>query len=454
MQAKNRIEEFKGVRELTEAPAPFDVLVGPRPHPVLPASALYGLAGEVVALATADSEASEAAVLFTFLTVFGALVGPKCHFMIGETKQYPRLFCAIVGATSRARKGTSSHPVIRLLKTAEKSSTSATTPLRISPGPASSGEGLIHMVRDASEAKDKETGDPIDPGVSDKRVAIIEGELGAALKAMQREGNTLSAIFRMMWDDGNIEPITKTTKEKATGAHICLAGHITSTELLTLLQGSDIFNGLANRFLWVCARRSKQLPLPKPMNKEMVNSLSQRLAFAIDAAGEFNEMTLEPEAADLWTQNYHALSRDEPGILGAVTARAEAYALRFAIHYALLDRSNIIRVCHLQAAFGAWQYCKDSARFVFGSTDTNPISNKILLSLAEGEKSASDINNMFYGKNMALVKSALADLQCSGRITQRKEGGGGKGKGAPKIIWSITPGFESPFTADLEEEEE
>jgi hypothetical protein len=106
----------------------------------------------------------------------------------------------------------------------------------VAQGPLSSGEGLVYAVRDPVEVEGKDGNiEVVDPGVEDKRLLVIEGEFSAVLRACQREGNTLSAILRTAFDHGNIEPLTKHNRIKATGAHINFVGHITEHELRCLL---------------------------------------------------------------------------------------------------------------------------------------------------------------------------------------------------------------------------
>ncbi len=186
--------------------------------PMLSAKAYHGIAGEIVALATQDSEVDPAAVLLTTLVYAGAEFGSLCYLLVGEIKHPPRFMAVLVGASSRARKGTSTDPVARIFKEAEKKLSSNFQPLQVSQGPLSSGEGLVFAIRDESEKK--KDGLPEDAGVIDKRLLVIEGELGAPLKAMQRDGNTLSLIIKAAWDHGNIAPLTKSSRIKATGAHI------------------------------------------------------------------------------------------------------------------------------------------------------------------------------------------------------------------------------------------
>ena len=59
---------------------------------------------------------------------------------------------------------------------------------------------------------------------------------------------------------GTLRTLTRNSPAKATGAHISIVGHITRDELRQQLAEVDMANGLANRFLWLCVRRSKCLP--------------------------------------------------------------------------------------------------------------------------------------------------------------------------------------------------
>src|SRR5207249_3881129 len=88
---------------------------------------------------------------------------------------------------------------------------------------------------------------------------VVETEFGGVLRALERDGNKLSALVRQSWDSGNLSSLTKSPL-KATKAHISIIGHITSEELLKLLSRIDAANGFANRFLWFAVRRARLLP--------------------------------------------------------------------------------------------------------------------------------------------------------------------------------------------------
>ncbi len=432
--------------------AEAEITIG-HPHPEFSEKAMPGLVGDFAKLATLHSEADKAAITGTLLTTFGAIVGSEVHVKIGDVRHCARLFVVIVGQSSRARKGTSLAPIQRLLTSAQSR---GVTPVRMTPGPLSSGEGVIFAVRDASEEKDKD-GEIKDTGVNDKRLLVTEGEMGAPLAAIQRPGNTLSPIIRTLWDNGTSAPLTKRDSIKTTAAHVCIVGHITKHELHSLLQNSDIWNGFANRFLWISSRRQRMLALPEPMPEDELQPIADAFSKAVRKAGQLQEIKFSSDARLQWEALYPGLTIDKSGIFGVVTSRAEAQVIRLALIYALLDCSEMIGPSHLEAAVAFWQYCDDSARYVFGDSATDPDTNKVLRVLAEGPKSATELNDLFCGHlSGERLRALLADLEASGRVTQRKSGGGGRGKGRPKTTFELTTGFTLPVHAleELEDLEE
>ena len=88
--------------------------------------------------------------------------------------------------------------------------------------------------------------------------------------------------------------LTKNSRAEATGAHVSIIGHITRDELRRYLDATERANGFGNRFLWVCVRRSKELPDgggPVDMGK-----LGDRLLRAVEHARTVGEMRRDEEA--------------------------------------------------------------------------------------------------------------------------------------------------------------
>jgi len=351
-------------------------------HPRLAEAALYGLAGDFVRIVEPHSEADLAALVVQFLVAFGSCAGRNAWFAVEAVRHYLNLFCLLVGVTSKARKGTSWGYVERVFKLI--GDIWATSCLRSG---LSSGEGLIWEVRDPIEKQEPIREKQhivgyqtaiVDQGVNDKRLLVVEAEFASTLKVMTREGNTLSAVIRQAWDNGNLRAMAKNSPAKATNAHIAIIGHVTRDELRRELTQTDAANGFANRFVFVSSRRSKALPEGGNLKPDALDGIVQRLADAIVFAMAAGELQRDEPARELWASVYPALSEGRPGLLGAATGRAEAQVLRLSCIYALLDRSTVVREPHLRAALALWDYCAASARTVFGDSVGDRTADEIL----------------------------------------------------------------------------
>ncbi|WP_421903405.1 bifunctional DNA primase/polymerase [Maridesulfovibrio sp.] len=400
--------------------------------PIPDKAVFYGFAGEFAEFAVEKSEADPIAVLATFLCRFGVEVGQSPHMFAGE-KQYSRINAVLVGQSSKARKGTSSIPIRELFAFNEKEWVSAQT----SQGPLSSGEGLIHAIRDP-ELKyhvDKSTGVgeqiTMDPGVDDKRLFILDQEFAGALACTKREGNTLSTIVRTLFDGGTIEPLTKTSKLVATNPHVAITTHITLQELHARLDRVEIFNGFANRFLWLCVRRTKLIPFPEPLDSQHVRSFQKKLHSLLESSKVCSQMDFDPEAKAEWGNIYPLLAKERADLLGSVLNRSEAYVRRIALIYALLDGSDSVRLPHLKAALALWDYCEQSARFIFAGLESDSTCQKIMEALEEssGKLDTSGLYK-FFGNHISKRKMtvALNNLLASKniRIEEVKPQGGGR----------------------------
>jgi hypothetical protein len=413
--------------------------IDPETWPVLDHDAIHpGLISDFISAATANSEADPAAVLGTFITRLSVEVGRNPYLMIGDTKQHCNLLAAIAGPTGAGRKGTSVKPVERLFALGND----LYIPARITPGPLSSGEGLIYAVHD--EIKKWETGkksEPgrwviVDPGVDDKRLFILTEEFSSALQAMAREGNTLSSIVRQIFDTGTLDPLTKSSKIKATCAHIGIVGHITIYELNGLLKENEIHNGLINRFLWFCSRRQKILPFPKPISDSDIAYFQSEIREIASFANETNELSLSAGGRELWEEYYPGLSESKGGFLGAVLERAAALVLRIAMLMALVDRTNQIGASQLQTAIMLWRYCESSAKYIFSDKAAqNPLIGKILNMLTKKPMSLTEISNEF-NRNVssASIRQAIKELMENKRITSKTI----KTAGRDKTIYSLS----------------
>jgi Protein of unknown function (DUF3987) len=358
------------------------------PHdawPILPEAALYGLAGEVVRTIQPETEADPAALLLTFLTMYGAAVGRGPHAMADGAEHPARLFTVIVGKSAKARKGTSEKQIRRVFERAD----SRFTEERILNG-FGSGEALVDAV-DASL-----------PG-ADTRLLVQEAEWARILSVCSRDGATLSPLLRQAWD-GDILSVRSRGKGvvKAAGAHVCVLAHITVNELHAKLNDVDVANGYANRHLFGLARRAERLlPTGGHLDDAVLTNLGKKTTTALSRARKVGLMQRTPEAEALWARLYSEMADDDSdGLLGSITARDSAQVLRLSVVYALCDGSSLIGVSHVEAAWAVWSYCRASAAYIFGDSLGNPEADKLLAALHDAGPeglSGRDIDRVFGG---------------------------------------------------------
>jgi Bifunctional DNA primase/polymerase, N-terminal/Protein of unknown function (DUF3987) len=392
--------------------------------------AYYGLAGDVVRTLAPHTESDPAAILLQFLAAAGNALGRSRFYQVEGDRHPPQIWPVLVGETAKARKGTSLGRIRSVFERvapewAEK---------RFASG-LSSGEGLIWQVRDPIEqlVLDKKTRkssmEVTDAGVDDKRLFVVENEFASPLRHFERQGNTLSSTLRALWDSGRFASLTKNSPARTTGAMVTVVGHITKDELGRYLTRTEMGNGLANRFIFVCVRRSQLLPFGG--GDVDLDPLMRRLSDVLSPAGSEFRVDWDTDAVPIWQEVYPRLSEGQHGMLGAVTSRAEAQVVRIALIYALLDKSSVISAPHLRAALAVWQYCLESARVVFGNATGDVLADDLLEMLRDapdGLSRGAIHNKLGHHKSREQINGALARLKGEGLANSEKLSTGGRSK--------------------------
>jgi hypothetical protein len=403
------------------APDPA-LLAAPAGWPAPPGPAAWaGMAGAIAETIAPHTEADPVAVLVQLLVGAGALVGRGAYMAVEATRHHPNEFVVLVGDSAKARKGSSFDHVARVLQRAD-----AGFPARLRTG-LSTGEGLVFAARDPSGS---------DAGVADSRLLVVEAEFVSVLKATSRDLSTLSPVLRAAWDGRPLAPLTRTAPLRASAAHICVVGHITAAELAAHTSAVEAANGFLNRFLFVACRRQRLLPEggdPDPLaGTGMAERLGANLAFARRAG----QVRFDPAARHEWHAAYAELSEAPDGLLGSLTARAEAHVLRLAMLWALTDGEAVVRSSHLQAALSLWDYAARSVAWAMRHRSADPVAERICsaLRVAPEGLSRTALRDLF-GRNLPVrrVDAALAALADDGRARPRRVATAGR----PAELWFI-----------------
>jgi hypothetical protein len=411
---------------------PNTVLAAPAGWPAPPDPAAYHeLLGEIVHQIAPHTEADPVAILTQLLVAFGAAVGRGAFFEVEATRHHPNEFMLLVGDSSKARKGSSWDHVRRLLATIDPS-----IEPRVLTG-LSSGEGLIWSVRDPTSQ---------DPGIPDQRLLVIEPEFASVLKAASREISTLSPTLRSAWDGRPLAILTRTAPARASTAHIAVIGHITQHELRRHITSTELTNGYLNRILIVACRRQRLLPDGGHHHPLAATGLDRLLAATLKHARGGGHVRLDDHAREQWHHAYRQLAtQPADGIVGQITARAEAHIIRLALIYALADGQSQIRPPHLTAALALHDYTARSAAWALTGATGEPLAEQIHPALRQhpGGLTRSQISQTLnHNQPAGQIDHALHALHTAGRVTAAQIPTGGR----PAQLWTAT----SPPTTTAE----
>ena len=369
------------------------------------------------------TEGDPVAVLVQFLVMVGCAIGRVPYYVVEADRHYPNCFVCLVGKTSRGRKGTSVGYPQRLLSASDPGFAARLM------GGMSSGEGVIWQVRDEVTTLKKDGEEVVkDAGVDDKRLCILETEFARGLAKMTQEGNVLSAILRQAYDHGTLRSLVSGRTHPpvtATNAHVAVIAHITLDELQRLMTETEAANGLGNRFLWICTQRAQLLPDGGGYPNEALAPYTVQLQHVLATARRRGRLRRSAAAQTWWQRTYPTLTAERAGLLGALTARAEAHVLRLSCLYALLDAQDTITPEHLDAAYAVWLYAEQSARYLFGELLGDPLADEILRMIRAAGPLGMTRTEIYkaYGSNIpsARLSTVLARLQREQLLTCQRQ---------------------------------
>ena len=367
------------------------------------------------------TEADEVAILSQLLVGYGNVIGRSPYFEVEATRHGTNLFALNIGISAKGRKGTSWSRVRDLLSSSDCDWLSN----NILSG-LSSGEGLMWRLIDKAT---NSQGDQLEFSENkDKRLLCLESEFASVLKVASRDGNTLSPIIRNAWDGSKLSSLTKNSPMTVTDPHISIIGHITPSELIRYLNQTEMCNGLGNRFLYFCVKRSKLLPDGGDMREESRADCIEYIKTATEFAKKIERVTKTNAAKNYWREIYADLSGERWGITGHLLSRAEATVMRLSLIIALFNLRDQIDVVDLDAALEYWRYNEESVKYIFGHSLGNPVADEILSELEYTRcMTRTDIRNLFHkNRSATTIENAIRELENSNLITRSKKKTGGR----------------------------
>jgi Protein of unknown function (DUF3987) len=337
---------------------------------------MFGIAGDIVRKAGKHCEAHPAGMYLDLLVSLGNIIGRGPYFNVGATRHHTNEFMIRVGNTSTARKGTGRDAINEPLKMIASDWYTD----RIMSG-FGSGEAIIGLIADPMQQKvpDKKSStgfkDIIRPGVDDKRLFIREGEAASVFQLAGKKESRADIILRDGWDGLPLQNLVKGKSDNISNSatcrepHLSISGDTTRDELKRRMPDGADQNGFGNRFLYAFVYRTKMCPCGGPQldwTQEVI-----QLHKTIQWARGIRYVPLTKAAEKVWHRMYVEIERELeelPPLPQSMCARGVAHVRRLALILALLDRQETVDTQHLQAAKQLWDYCSNSARFIFEGT--------------------------------------------------------------------------------------
>jgi hypothetical protein len=390
---------------------------------------LYGPLGAMTRKACASSEAHPAGVFLDLIVSLGNIFGRSAYFTVDAKRHHTNEFFIRVGRTAKSRKGTARAIADNILGMVD--------PVwhhdRIQSG-FGSAESIVHAIRDGGQQKvsTKKKGDitfqiVAVPGVDDKRLCIREDEAASIFVLAGKTEGRADIVIRDGWDGSPCRNIVKGQNQIGlSNSAVCMEPHIsisadtTASELIRKMPDGSEENGFGNRFLYCYVQRLQKCPMGSPpmdWSQEIVY-LHEVMAFA----REQRYMPLSRSASRMFKSLYMDSSLEISGLAGKMTDRAIPHIRRIAMILALVDKSAVVESCHVKAARALWDYCQESAEYIFsGSTkDQRGILGYVRKQSTLGPVTVSMLREDLYKRHRKAewIRGQVTELVRAGRLVE------------------------------------
>ncbi len=400
--------------------------LGEQSGPLWQDEMMHGIAGDIVRKAGKYCEAHPAGMYLDLLVSLGNIMGRHAHFKVGASKHFTNEFMIRVGNTSTARKGTGRDAINEPLKMIDGNWYTT----RVMSG-FGSGEAVVGLVADPMQQSVRDTKSSlgfkniVKPGVEDKRLFIREGEAASIFQLANKKESRADIILRDGWDGLPLKNIVKGKTDGINNSatcmepHLSISGDTTRDELKRRMPDGADQNGFGNRFLYTFVYRTKMCPNGGPQldwTSEVV-ALHKTIQFARSVG----YVPLTKAAHKMWSRMYVEIENEVgelPALPQAMCARGVAHVRRLALIFALLDMKDSVDSEHLQAAKKLWDYCMDSARFIFSGETKEQMQIINWMRLNPGARTTREITDTVFHRHQRVewVKTQLDGLVVAGRL--------------------------------------
>ena len=337
---------------------PAATIPGPpaeKPIPQVPEEAWCDLARryrDAVALCT---EASDNFHLAAYLAVAGGVLGRLVYYN-NPKPLYPNFWVALVGKSSRARKGTT-------MDFAEDVSQAVNREFWWVRS-VNSAQGFVKSLISLQHRQENQKTISAILRFSELRSLIDKASHEGTRDIIPELSNAFDCPPRL---ERNTVNETGTGAEKPTTSIIGGA----APRWIENLNIDDLEGGIGNRFWWIAGKPKKRNAFPPAPNLTLViHDLGTVRQFWLDKAGgkaeKGTEITLDAEARVIYDAWYKGLDRYyEHDLFQVLADRMEVHCPKVAMTYAALDRRSVIETRDIRAAIAFCEFLMESLACIF-----------------------------------------------------------------------------------------
>lgn len=324
--------------------------------PCVPGAAWYG-ESQLYREALAEStEASDNFHIAGFLTVAGAALGKSVYVEAAE-RIHPNFYCVLVGESGRTCKTTAIRRAQKFVGV-------------FSPGVKwfeysvmSSREGFIKWVHDELRGAKG--------GATPAIIIRPFGDIESLIEGRHQGGRKIIDLLRDLHRSvSRLEVNTLRSPIKVQDPPCAsLLGETARLSWLRNLKRHNISGGIADCIMFVCGDPKRRIPEPtepalEPWNL-LVSSLQNSCHFWLKRGS--SEICLGEEARKTWV-DFSSRVRDEAeadSFCAFVTRRLGEHVLKIAMVWAALEKSDTIRLGHMEAAVSFGDFLFQSVLHIF-----------------------------------------------------------------------------------------
>jgi hypothetical protein len=295
------------------------------PIPVLPESAMIGLAREFRDLYCEHFEAPRVFWYFSFLTFFGAAISKKVRLASG-TEEPPRLYTVLLGTSGRSRKSSAMDATEDFFRRVIEPA--------VHPGQDSANERKLLVLHGSGSAEALARRIVRD---ENRPILMKFDELKSLIDKGRAEGSQLLPLLANVWGKGRWSNETLTYSVELQDAAISILAACTLGTFESAFRGTEADIGLLNRIWLVPGQTDKIIDVPSMPSLSAIEDLAFRVRLTIHflTGTARAQVSFAPEARIRWRTWYTDFQRRTESMPSAT--RVDSYGLRLLTLLAVSD---------------------------------------------------------------------------------------------------------------------